>query len=197
VESRNSRQCTHDVETVSDAACASVVSDARKVLLLYFCWRVTLSITLLIYEILGSIAESDVACCNRCYCSVVRLSVCLSHSCILLRPLDLMSCHFLWSQVTFYYMGAPIPPREWEMSKLKPLVRIDATCHHITLALSVSALQSFFGLLNQFPHRIVLEEVVCLKQPNFWAEEENVYIGAVGFRNRGVMLKIVTTFFAP
>jgi len=36
---------------------------------------------------------SNAGDCNRCYRSVVCLSVRLSHSCTLLKPLDGMKCH--------------------------------------------------------------------------------------------------------
>ena len=48
--------------------------------------------------------NSDSTYCSRCYLSMVCPSVCLTHSCSLLRPLYGMRCHLagtlLWSQAT-------------------------------------------------------------------------------------------------
>ena len=75
----------------------------------------------------------------------VCMSVCLSFSvCIsvtlLLSPLVGMACHlagtFVWFQVTLYWTGAPVPPREGEIwgdriGDRKPQLNCTANCSGI------------------------------------------------------------------
>jgi len=54
------------------------------------------------YSILGSVAESDSAYCDRCYRSVVCPSVCrLSQLCTQLKRLGGMRCHLARTLVLF------------------------------------------------------------------------------------------------
>jgi len=93
------------------------------------------------YLILGGIAESVSTYCDRCYRSVVCPSVCtyiyvcrLSHSCILLKPLDVMRCHLagtcVWSHVTLLVWG-PGLPREGEIWGSEPSGRSDAATSEV------------------------------------------------------------------
>ena len=72
-------------------------------------------VALLTFILLGPIADSDSAYCDRCCCVAwsvrlsVCMSVCLSHSCILLKLLDGMRCHLATFVSPKENLGAETP----------------------------------------------------------------------------------------